>query len=399
MHEVYQNVNDAFYNIVKGIANGDIETVRTTSRVGDVLQVQEPCTITYKNPRQRVLFNPARDANPFFHLFESLWMLAGRNDVAPLAYYSSKIKDIASDDGRTFNGAYGYRWRKAKSTVMMPELGIEVLDEPKNQIQILIDHLRAKPDSRRAVLQMWNVEDDLLKLDVTKDVCCNTCVYFLIRTEVDNDSNSGDVWVDKYLDMTVCNRSNDAILGMLGANVVHFSFLQEYMANCLGVQVGLYHQFTNNLHVYTANFKPDEWIGAYPQDQLLEGEGETFRGFVLPDDHTPLAVLNYPGWGPDLVKDQKVFDQECVMFVENHRGEGGMYAYEDPGYSEPFLATVAWPMMMAWHASKSKRKGTALAEWVPRIEADDWRKAAREWITRRLADPQLQGANDDSIGG
>lgn len=382
----FLNVNDAFYELVKGIHNGDIPTVRTTSRVGDVLQVQEPMTITYQRPRQRVLFNPARDANPFFHLYESLWLLAGRNDVAPLAFYSSKIKDIASDDGHTFNGAYGYRWRKAQTS---PDDDYDpwVITD---QIQTLIEHLRAKPDSRRAVLQMWNVEDDLLKIDVVKDVCCNTCVYFFIRREPGFSDNGvqEQEWIS-CLDMTVCNRSNDLVLGMLGANVVHFSFLQEYMANCLGIEVGHYHQFTNNLHVYTNNFKPEEWLGAYKHKTPPEG-WQLEEG----DRDTPLDALQYPGWGPDLVKDQGVFDYECDAFVNSHYGKGDMYTYDYPGYREPFLAKVAWPMVMAWHASKAKRKAQALAEWVPRIESPDWQKAAREWIERRL---MPEGVPNDSV--
>ncbi len=52
------------------------------SRNGAVLQAPCPVTTVYRRPDERVLFWPERDANPFFHFMESLWMLAGRNDVA-----------------------------------------------------------------------------------------------------------------------------------------------------------------------------------------------------------------------------------------------------------------------------------------------------------------------------
>src|SRR5690606_3416900 len=153
--------------------SGAIRTEITSSRVGEVAYIPEPVMITYQEPRKRVLFSEARDANPFFHLYESLWMLAGRDDVAPLAYYSSKIAEIASDNGQTFNGAYGRRWRR----MLSDSNGDEV-----DQLKILIEHLRQLPNSRRAVLQMWTVGDDLLNIgtpvDYSKDVCCNTCVYF-----------------------------------------------------------------------------------------------------------------------------------------------------------------------------------------------------------------------------
>jgi thymidylate synthase len=190
-----------------------------------------------------VLFNKKRDAPCFFTLFESLWMLAGRNDVAPLDYYNSQIADIASDDGKTFNGAYGYRWRH--STCCQQEYAVsdggglrkgEYVDRDElsecDQLAIIIDQLRRNPESRRCVLQMWNCEDDLLKIDETKDCCCNVCVFFSLRNgEVVNvggvpvyldASRAGDIPLVtpplRYLDMTVVNRSNDMIWGMLGAN-------------------------------------------------------------------------------------------------------------------------------------------------------------------------------------
>ena len=102
-----------------------------------------------------VLFNSARDCNPWFHLYESLWMLAGRNDVASIAYYAKNMANY-SDDGKTLNGAYGFRWRHMVARGQ-PWKGVDQLD-------ILVNHLKADPTSRRAVLQMWNVEDDLLKI-------------------------------------------------------------------------------------------------------------------------------------------------------------------------------------------------------------------------------------------
>src|SRR3990170_4411256 len=98
MHLKYRNCNDAFRGIVSGIHSGVIRTNAVPSRVGECLMVEEPVIVSYDQPRERVLFNQARDANPFFHLYESLWMLAGRNDVASLAYYNSKISQYSDDE-------------------------------------------------------------------------------------------------------------------------------------------------------------------------------------------------------------------------------------------------------------------------------------------------------------
>lgn len=375
MHMTFRNVNDAFQTLVAGIHTGAIPTERKPSRVGDVLQIVEPCLITYTRPRERVLFNTNRDCNPFFHMFESLWMLAGRNDVAPLAYYSSKIGDVASDDGKTFNGAYGLRWRGAQ--LFMAKVKPEFQgshDLEVDQLKIVIDQLKRKPESRRVVLQMWNVEDDLLKIDVTKDVCCNTAAYFSIREEKwpkFPESPRRLSELGKFLDMTVTNRSNDLIWGMLGANVVHFSFLQEYLAAAIGVEVGVYNQFTNNLHVYTetnGGFHPEKWLDGMPdRDEMDMGEcyardveDQTVNGGVLPTQFLC----------GDKITD--AFDGELRRFVNDWREE----------WVHPFLRTVAKPMCEAFSHHKSRKYGLAM-EAINRCQAEDWRCAGKAWLTKR----------------
>lgn len=348
-HVTFNNVNDAFKLLVNSIADDDYPIVRTPSRAGDVLQILEPMTVTYLNPRERVLFNEARDCNPFFHLMESLWMLAGRNDVAPMAYYSSGISDIASDDGVTFNGAYGHRWRCNILTQYNERLGAYE-GKDVDQLPLIIKQLREKPNSRRVVLQMWNVEDDLLKIDTTKDVCCNTNAYFLL--------NNGK------LDMTVCNRSNDMIWGMLGANVVHFSILQEYLAAHIGVEVGRYNQFTNNLHVYTERWTPEYWLADSTPDYYRE--------------RTP-PVNPFP-----LVQNPAKFDEELKTFNTNWLGRDLRKIVLTARFQEPFFQHVAWPMVKAYHFYKVKDFSAALRA-CSEIEADDWRIVATAWMNVRKA--------------
>ena len=353
MHLTYNNVNDAFEGLVRGFAEETFPITRKPSRVGEVLQIDEPVIVTFKNPRQRVLLNEERDANPFFHLFESLWMLSGRNDVAPLSYYASGIGDIASDDGRTFNGAYGKRWRDAYT-------GGDSIAEDNyvDQLSWLIEHLRKTPTSRRAVLQMWNVQDDLLKVDITKDVCCNTAVYFSLT--------------NGRLDMTVTNRSNDLIWGMLGANVVHFSMLQEYVANCLGVQVGVYNQFTNNLHVYTERFEPEKWLSWEPTLSYEKSVGES----------TQLVTT-----------DQKTFDREVAKFVDRNWCSNGVSDFDNETYSNSFLGQTAKPMTNAFHLHKGREYEEAQRH-LRSISSGDWRVAATNWINKRERD--WRAKNDKS---
>ena len=436
MHLKFRNVNEAFVQMVAGVERGKglrsefswregeplvVPNQPSPSRYGHVYHVNEPVLITYTHPKERVLFNWARDANPFFHLYEALWMLAGRNDVAPLAYYNSRMKEF-SDDGETLNGAYGYRWRKARAYEMLGLVGNESahwrdsiggigLNETENdQLTILVNHLQANPTSRRAVLQMWSVEDDLLKIGGgcthcrgksyldspgveerytqhrlkpadkcphcnlsgisigSKDVCCNLSVMFSLRMEpvyYDPGEPDQDFGERYYLDMTVTNRSNDMVWGLLGANFVHFTFLQEYMATMLRAEVGLYHHFTNNLHVYTSNWKPDDWL---EEVYFRDAFSSPLHRYGLDIDKT-VPLLESP----------KRFETELAKFVEYHsRPQVDLLPLE-----EPFLKGVAQPVVMAFHAHKRKETPQAL-QMAEQIVADDWKIAVAEWLQRRI---------------
>lgn len=373
MHLTFQNVTHAFNQMVSGIQTGSLQVVEKNSRNGPVMKFPETMVITYLNPTQRVLFCPGRDANPFFHLYESLWMLTGRDDVAPLKYFTSKIEQF-SDDGEVLNGAYGARWRYGKC--YLEEQGVGAVD----QINILIKHLQEQPDSRRAVLQMWNIEQDLLKIDnqfkdYSKDVCCNLSVKFSIREETVDDEER------RVLDMTVFNRSNDMILGMFGANVVHFSFLQEYMAGRLGLGVGRYNQVTDDLHVYKSNWHPDKWFDI--DRSLRDAWGGRYPAGILP--------LGFNGSHTD-----EVVEKGIQILVEDAPGmvEYSFHELADElsytlskavkvrGDCIEWLATVAYPMFAAFALYKQNRLAHAIAT-VKAVESADWQKAAYAWLWKR----------------
>lgn len=146
-----RNVNQAFSDIFWRLKTGRYEPEQT--RNGPALVIPEPVITTYLYPQERVLFHKGRDANPIFHCLEAIWMLAGRRDVAFLQMFNSKIGQY-SDDGKLFNAAYGYRWRK--------HFGFD-------QLESVIQILRKDPKTRQAVIQMWD-QDDLVKK--TKDKAC-----------------------------------------------------------------------------------------------------------------------------------------------------------------------------------------------------------------------------------
>lgn len=399
MHFKTTNINTAFQTLVAGIHSGEIPTSVMASRYGEVMAIEEPVTVTYQKPLERCLFNQARDVNPFALLYESLWMIAGRNDVAPLTYYTPRFKEF-SDNGETLNGAYGYRWRFSDQTADIEGIQGKDTIDPVDQIKVIIDHLRCKPASRRAVLQIWNVEADLLKIDTSRDVCCNLSVLFSVemgRCPLCNGNylppgkhtvfgfepivpglicpgcNGKPHEQPRYLNMTVMNRSNDLVWGMLGANYVTFSVLQEYMAAHLGLEVGVYHQISNNLHVYTNNWQPEKWLAD-----------------KTPHFYNDADVTDYDwAWGSDfgvhlpLVKDPTQFDKELSLLVEHFNGILKTDSRIDE-LCEPFLRKVAGPMFRAFQLYKHKELETAI-RMCDLIKADDWRMICTNWLKRREA--------------
>jgi Thymidylate synthase len=321
------NPDDA---LAKGIALlktcGKVED----SRVGPVVVAPTPVATVYPQPRKRVSFSAIRDANPFFHLAEALWMLDGRNDLAFLEYFVPRFREF-SDDGRTLNGAYGYRWRDHFGN---------------DQLEAIAKELIKNPGTRRAVLSMWDGHEDFgSAVSGSKDVPCNTHAYFRRR---------GD-----ELDMTVLCRSNDIVWGAYGANVVHFSFLLEFMAATIGVRVGTYTQVSNNYHAYIE--RPDtKKLFAASYDEVATHNG-------LPVG-APLIAPGAAGGGE--------FLDRLSDFMQLPSSSPRLPF---------FLREVAAPMLEAHSRHKAGDTSAAIGHLQLRANLDPWLVAGLAWLQRRLA--------------
>lgn len=311
--------------------------VRRESRNGPTLTMPHPVTTLYREPTERVVFWAQRDANPFFHLFESLWMLGGRRDVAYPQQFAGNIASY-SDDGKNFHAAYGYRWRKAFRFDQLAKIG---------------DALRADHTDRRQVLGIWSPDMDLnVPQGSMKDLPCNLTAHFQVS-------------VHGALDMTVFNRSNDIIWGCYGANAVHFSMLLEYMAHRVGVPVGRYWQISDNWHGYLKTLEPLAELQMYAPDPYRLREPNPY------DDLEPYPLLMTG-------EDVNVFDEDVQMFLDE--GANCM------GYRSKFIRRVALPMLQAWRAYKEIEatwRYSRAIEILDNCQASDWRVAAVEWISRR----------------
>ncbi len=192
-----------------------------------------------KNDTFRLCFLKERDINPFFAFAEFSWILEGSNKLKPLEYFISTYSRF-SDDGKTLNGAYGFRLRKFFHF---------------DQINKAIEILKNDSNSRRVVLTMFSPHDLTIN---SKDIPCNTTIYLKIR--------------NKKFDITILNRSNDLYLGV-PYNVFVFYLLQVYIAKSINCEIGIQTHYTDSLHLYEKHLSNVENIIKYNSlDKIIQIE-------------------------------------------------------------------------------------------------------------------------------
>jgi thymidylate synthase len=359
MHVIHaRNVNDAYR---KGLRLLNANGSPAPSRVGNVLKLDVPVATYYTHPEERVLFDEQRNANPFFHLFEALWMLNGQSDVATMDQFLPSLKQF-SDNGSIYHGAYGYRWRHWP--IYHSDGYIEELD----QLRQVVLMLQRDPGSRRAVISMWDPAKDLDR--PSNDIPCNDTIK---------------VWrTNDELDMVVFNRSNDIIYGCYGANAVHLSMLQEYLAGMIGLDIGHYTQISTDYHAYLETpYKLEDY---WP----LEVTDEQYHDPYIDD------VMRMP-----LVADPDTFDYELrnVMTLVHDRT---FDSTDLSGITNPFFASVAQPMYQAFRLHRYNHMTSDAIELLDThcdtsldgIELDapvDWLVAGKQWLTRKLISKNIQG--------
>jgi|TARA_R110002020_G_scaffold202084_7_gene405082 thymidylate synthase len=327
-----RNVNDGFIKALDLLSSYRSEVKE--SRIGSVVEAPSPVSTVFLNPTERVLFEEVRKANPFFHFMESLWMLGGCNDLEYVELYNKRMREY-SDDGVILHGAYGHRWREHFGG---------------DQLGLIIERLKLDPLDRRCVLQIWDARSDLNRAGV--DIPCNTNIYFKI--------------IDDKLNMTVSNRSNDIIWGTFGANAVHMSFLQEFIANSIGVEVGTYTQVSDSFHAY---------IELY--DKLYEelSEYDAFDYYNIKHSVNPY--------------ENKAINPYKLMSIEKHEWENDLVSFlnRQPlsilDFEDNFFNEVACPLQDSWYFYKEGKYEEALIE-VQNCVASDWCTAGFHWLNNAI---------------
>ena len=157
-----------------------------------------------------------RGTVPGIGAVEACQLLAGQSTPELVIAIGPQFKNYTEDNG-LFHGAYGLR--------------------TQDQYGPVIDRLKNDPDSRQAVVTIWDPKLDLLANK--RDYPCTILHQFRIR--------------DNKLNMSVYMRSNDVWLGA-AYDFFQFTRVQIAMASVLGIKPGKYTHHVGSLHIYEQHY-------------------------------------------------------------------------------------------------------------------------------------------------
>lgn len=205
-----QTLDDLMRLVLETIASSGVGIETTKGPCSEITGVLLELT----NPLARLSRTETR-GKPFSSLGELCWYLAESNEVSFIDYYLPKYKESA-ENGK-IHGAYGPR--------LFDWNGV-------NQMSNITSRLKEKPNSRRAVIQLFEASDIQVEHG---DTPCTCSLQFMLR--------GGKLNLIAYM------RSNDAYWG-LPHDVFCFTMLQEIVARDLSAELGTYKHVVGSLHLY-----------------------------------------------------------------------------------------------------------------------------------------------------
>lgn len=157
-------------------------------------------------------------------IHELLWFLNGDTNVKYLQDNGVRIWDEWADKDGNLGPIYGAQWRNWDLGDKWPH-SVDQITEVINQIKI-------NPDSRRLIVNAWNVG----KLDEMKLPPCHILFQFNV--------------INGKLDCQLYQRSADVFLGV-PFNIASYSLLVMMIAQVTGLKPGEFVHTLGDAHIYT----------------------------------------------------------------------------------------------------------------------------------------------------
>ena len=169
------------------------------------------------NPMENEITTPYRNWNHNYAEYEWEWYLSESQNAEEISKHA-KIWKSCMDENGNVNSNYGYQWSRG------------------NQLDYVINELKANPNSRRAAISIYDAKESHL---YKKDTPCTYSIWFSIN--------------GSKLNMSVMMRSNDLVFGFCNDQYC-FSNLQRIIAYRLNIEIGTYYHFANNIHIYKRHY-------------------------------------------------------------------------------------------------------------------------------------------------
>lgn len=206
---VFQTPTIAFEKLFNEILECGITTPNGTRALFAV-------NILILNPCDNIITTPFRKFSESYAKREWAWYLSGNRSVSEIKKFAP-IWDKMHGGDDIVNSNYGYQWNRNK------------------QLTKCIEQLKKDRFTRRAWLTLFDGKE---KSEYEFDTPCTLNIGFYVNPILPNDLN-----------MTVTMRSNDLIYGFCNDQYC-FSELLKFVAAHVGLNVGSYTHFVNDLHIY-----------------------------------------------------------------------------------------------------------------------------------------------------
>ena len=154
-------------------------------------------------------------------IHELLWFLRGDTNVHYLQEHGVRIWNEWADANGDLGHIYGYQWRS------WPDYRGGHID----QIARAVDDIKHNPDSRRIIVNAWNVGD----LDNMNLPPCHMFFQFYVA--------------DGRLSLQMYQRSADTFLGV-PFNIASYALLLQMMAQVTGLRAGDFIHTLGDAHIY-----------------------------------------------------------------------------------------------------------------------------------------------------
>ena len=154
-------------------------------------------------------------------IYELLWFLKGDTNIKYLKDHGVSIWDEWADENGELGPVYGHQWRS------WPDYNGGTID----QISNVVEMIKHNPDSRRMIVNAWNVaEVDSMALPP-----CHTMFQFYVA--------------NGKLSLQLYQRSADTFLGV-PFNIASYALLLQMVAQVTGLQSGEFVHTTGDTHLY-----------------------------------------------------------------------------------------------------------------------------------------------------